>query len=127
MAKATSFMDDVVKGVKDAGKILHSNEAINKIGKNFGGGFEAGARLMGKAGYKKTSGIGEAFTRTFANNADDLFDGAGKRIANAKADWNYGKIAGSYIGVSAAARVATGGGLYKDKNGNTNIAGVPFI
>lgn len=126
MAKATSFMDNVVKGVKDIGNVLHSNDAINKIGKNMGGGFEVGARMMGKAGYNKAGSVGEALTKTFATNGDDLYKN-GKRIADAKANWNYGKIAGSYIGVSAAARVASGGGLYKDKNGNTNIAGVPFI
>lgn len=42
-----------------------------------------------------------------------------------KAD--YLSIAGSFIGASAAYRVASGGGLYKDKNGNANIIGVPFI
>lgn len=37
------------------------------------------------------------------------------------------KMAGTYIGVSAAGRVATGGGVMKDKNGNTNVIGIPFI
>ena len=112
MAKPVSFMDDLIRGVKDVGKTLHSNEAINKIGKNMGGSIEVGARLMGKGGYKKADGITDALSKTFKNGEGSL---------------NYGKIAGSYIGVSAAARVATGGGLYKDRNGNTNIAGVPFI
>ena len=112
MANPTSFMDEVVKGIKDAGKVLHSNEAINKIGKNMGGGIEVGARMMGKGGYKKAEGITDALSKTFKHKDGTL---------------NYGKIAGSYIGLSAAARVATGGGLYKDRNGNTNIAGVPFI
>lgn len=40
---------------------------------------------------------------------------------------NYGKIAGAYIGVSAGARIASGGGLYKDRNGNTNLMGLPII
>ena len=42
-----------------------------------------------------------------------------------------GAIAGSallgYIGVSSAFRIASGGGLYKDRNGNTDIIGIPFI
>lgn len=117
-----TFMDDVVKSVKNLSK-LHSNEPIIKVAQNMTGGFEAAGRVLGK----DKMGIGEAMTRTFASNADDLFDKSGKRIADAKANWNYGKIAGSYIGVSAAARVATGGGLYRDKNGNTNLIGVPFI
>jgi hypothetical protein len=37
------------------------------------------------------------------------------------------RVAGTFIGASAAARVATGGGLYKDRNGSTNIIGLPFI
>lgn len=37
------------------------------------------------------------------------------------------KIAGSYMGVSAAGRIATGGGVYKDKDGNTDLIGVPLI
>lgn len=37
------------------------------------------------------------------------------------------KVAGTYVGASAVARVATGGGVMKDKNGNTNLIGIPFI
>ena len=55
------------------------------------------------------------------------YDDVLKEGSKTAAKWDVGKIAGSYIGVSAAARVASGGGLYKDRNGNTNIAGVPFI
>ena len=47
-------------------------------------------------------------------------------------EWELGgysvsKIAGSYIGVSAAGRLATGGGIYKDSDGNANVIGVPLI
>lgn len=110
MAKPVSFMDDLIKGVKDVGNVLHTNNAINKIGKNMGGSLEVGARMMGKGGYDKV-GFKKAMSQTFKPDGN----------------LNYGKIAGSYIGVSAAARIASGGGLYKDRNGNTNIAGVPFI
>lgn len=37
------------------------------------------------------------------------------------------KMAGTFVGVSAAGRIATGGGVMKDKNGNTNVIGIPFI
>lgn len=40
---------------------------------------------------------------------------------------NYGKIAGAYVTASSAARIATGGGIYKDRNGNTNLMGIPII
>jgi len=123
MAKATSFMDDVVKRSGNAfkkavtgEKILHSNEhivskATQGIFNNGFGAVEAGARMIGAAGLEK-QGFKDALSSTFKNSNGNL---------------NYGKIAGSYIGVSAATRIATGGGLYKDKNGNTDIIGIPFI
>ena len=37
------------------------------------------------------------------------------------------KIAGTAVGVGVAGRIATGGGLYRDKYGNVNVPGVPFI
>lgn len=37
------------------------------------------------------------------------------------------KVAGTYMGASAVGRIATGGGVLKDKNGNTNLIGIPFI
>ena len=40
---------------------------------------------------------------------------------------NYGAIAGSYMGVTGAARIAGGGGIYRDKHGKANLIGVPFI
>lgn len=123
MAKAASFMDEVVKksgsAFKKAAtgqKILHSNEhivskAAQGVLNNGFGAVEVGARLMGAGGVEKAKGLGDALSKTFKTDNG----------------LNYGKIAGSYIGVSAAARVATGGGLYKDRNGNTDIAGIPFI
>lgn len=132
MAKAMGGLGDVLgKAGKEFGEMLSASvkgqkingtyKAINHLGNNYLGAPEAIYKMT-----KGKQGIGEALTKTFATNGDDLYKN-GKRIADAKANWNYGKIAGSYIGVSAAARVATGGGLYKDKNGNTNVAGVPFI
>lgn len=46
-----------------------------------------------------------------------------------KADGSYDmkKIAGTAVGVGVAGRIATGGGLYRDRYGNVNVPGVPFI
>lgn len=55
------------------------------------------------------------------------------RLAHLNNDgtWNKKAIAGSgligYTGLSSAYRLASGGSLYKDNNGNTNLIGVPFI
>lgn len=37
------------------------------------------------------------------------------------------KVAGTYMAASAVSRVASGGGITKDKNGNSNLIGIPFI
>lgn len=121
MANTMGGLDDALKSVTGAvksavkgQKILHSNDTITKVAagimNNSLGAAEVGARMLGAGGLEK-----QGFKKAVA----DTFKPDGKL--------NIGKIAGSYIGVSAAARVASGGGLYKDKNGNTNIAGVPFI
>lgn len=44
-----------------------------------------------------------------------------------KLQYDMGKIAGTTFSVGVAGRIATGGGLYKDKYGNTNLPGIPFI
>lgn len=55
------------------------------------------------------------------------------RLAHLNNDgtWNKKAIAGSglvgYTGLSSAYRLASGGSLYKDDNGNTNLIGIPFI
>lgn len=37
------------------------------------------------------------------------------------------KIAGTVATVGVAGRIATGGGIYRDRYGNVNLPGVPFI
>ena len=46
---------------------------------------------------------------------------------NQRGDLSYGRIAGGYIGLSAAGRAATGGGIYRDQYGDFDVAGVPLI
>lgn len=81
---------------------------------------------------------------TFAAKTGDFFGGgtretinglkAGKKFKEATKDafmdgdkLRMDRVAGTFMATSAAGRIATGGGLYKDKNGNTNIIGLPFI
>lgn len=42
-------------------------------------------------------------------------------------EYDMGKIAGTAFSVGVAGRIATGGGLYRDRYGNTNLPGIPFI
>lgn len=118
--------NDVTRAVKDAIKgkpILHSNEAIGLGEKVVRGAINngLGAGEMGYRVFKNGEGIKDAAIRTFAKNGEDVLS------KGAKMELNYGKIAGSYIGLSAGARIISGGGAYKDRNGNSNLMGVPFI
>ena len=95
-----------------AGKpLLGSNKAINTIF----GGYEMGARMI------KGAGLDEAFNHTFRKAAE------GAAAATAADPINVGKMAGSYIGLSAGYRVLSGGGLHRDAKGNPNLIGVPFV
>ncbi len=89
--------------------ILQSNGPINPL--NAGG-------MMG------------SIPRTISNMRHGNMDFMGAVKAahkNADGKYNYSAIAGSYMGVSAAARVAGGGGIHKDRRGNSNLIGVPFV
>lgn len=37
------------------------------------------------------------------------------------------RVAAGFVGASSLGRLASGGGIYKDADGNTDIIGVPFI
>lgn len=91
--------------------ILDSNKAINSLNDFVAGTADSGFRGFANA-YKKDPNIGKALSSAYKNNDGTLKAGA---------------IAGSYIGASAGARIVSGGGLTKDRNGNTNIIGVPFV
>lgn len=105
------FFEDLVgmANWKDAASSLRSNQAINPM---------------------KANGMFGSIPATYHN------------VKNAKMGWKEGvrtahegadgklaptAIAGSFIAAGAAYRVASGGGVYKDSNGNTNVAGIPFI
>lgn len=49
------------------------------------------------------------------------------KMVNGKPQLSVKKVAGTAMGVGIAGRVATGGGLYRDRYGNVNVPGVPFI
>lgn len=93
---------------------LKSNEAINSIGKFF-----------------KSADYGDFLLGGFANGIKvgkekGLKEGV-KAVGQKDGKWNGARIAGAYITGSAALRIGTGGGIYQDKNGNTDLIGLPFI
>lgn len=94
---------------------------------------KTGLSSMGKNLYQQTTkqggpgifkGFGDAAEKAGYYTTKESEKEAGKRVID---QVSTGKIAGAYLGISAGARIVTGGGLYKDNQGNTNIAGIPFI
>lgn len=115
MANFGAGIDEIISGVTK----LTSNQAINPIkglanslaGANSRPFMERGlhgmvGQMRGGKGFQDAAK--HAFTKT-----------DGKLAA--------GTIAASYIGASAGYRALSGGGAYRDKNGNTNIIGIPFV
>ncbi len=82
--------------------------------------------------------------RSWKDYADDYFGGIGDTYKGVRDGGNFwdalesahtnddgslrwGRIAGTYAAAAVGSRVISGGGLYKDRYGNSNIPGVPFI
>lgn len=106
-----------VQSVKAASMTkLKSNEAINKLG-------DKTVNIAQKGSY--LGGIGASYKNM--RNDINLIDAINLGHRTADGSLNMGAIAGSYVGVSTGFRALSGGGAYRDRNGNANIAGIPFV
>lgn len=111
--------------------ILESNSPIDP--KKKGGLFNADPVLgFFKDGYSGIKDTGKAFGRIQKEMGDEakLFDTAKrslKEVYTKDGSYDMKKIAGSYMVGAGAVRLATGGGLYKDGAGRTDIVGIPLI
>ena len=82
--------------------------------------------------------------RSWKDYADDYFGGIGDTYKGVRDGGNFwdalesahtnddgslrwGRVAGTYAAAAVGSRIISGGGLYKDRYGNSNIPGVPFI
>lgn len=109
---ATDFMTNKINTV---------NSLPYKFGNSVGGGIRDSLKY-----YKKNK------TDNFSQDLNkSLSHGFKKMVKNEKGEMEeqlrVGRVAGAMFGVGVAGRVVTGGGLYRDKNGNTNLPGIPFI
>lgn len=73
--------------------------------------------------------LGGGFKDTYASvkNGRDVSRALTDAYTTADGKLRMDRVAGTFVAGTAAARVMTGGGLYKDKNGNPNLIGLPFI
>lgn len=99
------------KGNRMKGNTRLNSDRINEFG-NQAKDFFLGGSIDSYKNYK--SGMG-------------IIDSVAKAHQNEDGSVNMMKAAGTFMTMSAAARVASGGGVYKDRYGNPNLIGVPFI
>lgn len=83
--------------------------------------------LNGVTGFAKEMFGGVTDTYKGVRNGQGIVDSFVNAHKNADGTTNMLRAAGTFMAVSSAARVASGGGLYKDRYGNPNLIGVPFI
>lgn len=127
-----------------SGMINHCNEAINKVGAkqlekgNIFGDLWGNVQLQrqaqeaGKAAFADMAFVnGKGVRRTKNVAGKGYMRAIENTFRNADGSVNYkraaGAAAGTYMGISAAGRIVSGGGLYRDSGGNFDIIGVPFI
>lgn len=109
------YADGIVSVAKAGGEML------------FGGMKQTMEALAGANGMQKAATIRDALHTGFgANEASALTFVTGKGTKD-EMRWHGGKIAGGVAGLGIGYRFLSGGGAYRDKNGNTDIAGLPFV
>lgn len=104
-----------------------SSEVINAIGSTAGGVFNF-MKAPWKAGFDYAAK--DDVNKTWKGLAKEMFGGNKKDLTAFTAGgqtYNGAKIATALGGLGIGYRFASGGGAYRDKNGNTDIAGIPFI
>lgn len=114
-------------GIEDKliGKQLAKQNLGYQIGDMIGGGVRNTARSL-KGGHDIKTALSSGFTKKVGGEIKDIGNGKFARVGG-ESQINLGRVAGAAFGVSMAGRVATGGGLYRDRYGRVNVPGVPFI
>lgn len=90
-----------VDNAMDAGSVFGKDGMIHKV---FG-----------------TDETAEKWWRVGVKETDDAGKVTGRHYYDAR------KVFGGFIGASAGARLLSGGGIYKDRDGNTDLIGIPFV
>lgn len=96
-------------------------------GPNSGGGNEGPNERRSWKEYANEyfGGIGDTYNSV--RDGGNFWDSLQAAHTNDDGSLRWSRVAGTYAAASVGARVISGGGLYKDRYGNSNIPGVPFI
>ena len=117
-------------GGGNGNKNTNSNTNTNsgpEGGPNSGGGNEGPNDRRSWKDYVNNyfGGITDTYKGTKAG--DGFWNSLEAAHKNKDGSYRWDRIAGTYAAASIGSRVLSGGGLYKDKYGNTNLPGIPFI
>lgn len=124
MSVASFFSEGLENGIKAGTTLLESNKAINPIkasAKFMLGEHNTGIRgTINALANTKDIKFKDALKSAYMN---EIVDEAGNKVS--KMNWK--AVAGTYVGAAAAGRVVSGGGIYRDAQGNPNLPVAPFI
>ena len=113
-------------GGGNGNKNTNSNTNTNsgpEGGPNSGGGNEG--RSWKDYANDYFGGIGDTYRSV--KDGGNFWDALQSAHTNDDGSLRWGRIAGTYAAAAVGSRIISGGGLYKDRYGNSNIPGVPFI
>lgn len=117
------FVRSSANWVNDAFKKLtpRCSDAINSVDH----AMDAGS-VFGKDGMiHKVFGTNEDAEKWWRIGVKET-DDAGKETGG-RHYYDARKVFGGIVGASVGARILSGGGVYKDGNGNTDLIGIPFV
>lgn len=119
--KTASRMRMAKEGSPGYTPILDSNNAVGKAANNiYNFGYD------GAMGFKDTYKAFKA-NPNGVSGAKRVTDSIKQAYTHSDGKADLGRIAGSFGVAAAGARIVSGGGLYKDANGRTDLAIVPFV
>ena len=119
---AKDFAAGVYKGMDGQATNKATKKMLNRKSSqmvNMGSAFAKSAPMKG------ISGSASHYMQTPKANRSVMKSIKAGHMTNGNLDMK--KVAGTAATVGVAGRVVTGGGLYRDRYGNVNIPGLPFI
>lgn len=129
--KLANGMVDFAYGLYSTSNKEAASKLSSKLGKETAEkmlnktGYKAGAYMGNSAALKGITGSFLEYSKMAENKKSVL--GAIKAGHSVDGHLSAKRIAGTAFTAGVAGRVVTGGGLYRDRYGNFNLPGVPFI
>ncbi len=119
---------------KLAGNAQRGNVLLNKgkLGESVGDRLIGRQLAKGNLGYQIGDFLGGGIRSTVrsakaGHNIEDALKAGFTKKVNGERVLRGGRVAGAAMSVGMAGRVASGGGLSRDRYGRVNVPGVPFI